>query len=149
VILLSPHFTLEELVRSNVALRKGIDNTPDQWVLENLKVLANKLEIVRVIFGRSVLVTSGYRNAFLNSAIGGSPTSKHMLGLAADFTCPGFGTLKDQFDALRSHKQELGYDQLILERPTNGWLHLGLAEMGKIARGADMSYDGGKYERVA
>jgi hypothetical protein len=149
VILLSPHYTLDEFTRSNVATRRGIDNSPPDAVLENLKVLANKLEIVRVIFGRSVLISSGFRCKELNTTIGGSPTSKHMLGLAADFTCPGFGTLRQQFDLLRMHRNELGYDQLIIERPPNGWLHLGLAEMGKIARGADMSYDGAGYERIA
>jgi zinc D-Ala-D-Ala carboxypeptidase len=148
VILLSPHFTLHELVRSDVAIRKGIDNTPDSTVLENLKVLANKLEIVRSILGRSVLISSGYRCAFLNTHVGGSPTSKHVLGLAADFTCPSFGSLRETFDALRERKTEIGYDQLIIERPPHGWLHIAFAEMGKVARGNDLLYAGGKYERV-
>jgi hypothetical protein len=118
-------------------------------VLENIKVLANKLEVVRSIFNRPVSVTSGYRCAELNSAIGGSPTSKHMLGLACDFTCESYGSLRQQFDILRANKAELGYDQLIIERPPNGWLHIAFAEAGKVARGNDLIYEGGSYEHVA
>lgn len=149
MILLSPHFTLDELTRSTTALRKGVSNEPSADVLENLKLLAQTLEIVRSVFNRSVFISSGYRSPELNTIVGGSPTSKHILGLAADFTCPSFGTLRQQFDALRKHRDELGYDQLIIERPPNGWLHLGLAAPGKVVRGIDMLYEDGRYERVA
>lgn len=149
MILLSPHFTLEELIRSDVATRKGINNYPYPDVLENLKLLASKLEVVRAILGRSVLVSSGYRCEELNAAVGGSKTSTHMTGLAADFTCPAFGTTPEVFAKLREHKLDLDYDQLILEFPPTGWVHIGFAAMGKVARGSDLMYAGKSYERVA
>lgn len=149
MIMLSPHFTLEEFIRSDVAIRKGIYNFPSADVLENLRVLAAKLETVRAVLGRPVLVTSGYRCEELNTAISGSKTSKHMTGLAADFECPTFGTPQMVFDELRKHRDELGYDQLILEFPPDGWVHLGLAEPGKVARSENLVYAGKSYERVA
>jgi len=148
VILLSPHFTVQEMIRSDVALRKGIYNFPSADVLENLGVLAQKLETVRVILGRPVYVSSGYRSEELNAAIGGSKTSAHMLGLAADFECPSFGTPRDVFDKLRDYKQDIGYDQLILEFPPDGWVHLGIRR-GQVARGEALVFSGGRYERVA
>lgn len=148
MILLSPHFTVKELIRSDVATRKGIYNFPSAEVLENLRVLANKLEVVRVVLGRAVLVTSGYRSEELNTAIGGSKTSSHMTGLAADIECPVFGSPREVFEKLRQHRQDLGYDQLILEFPPDGWVHIAFAESGKVARGNDLLYAGGKYEHV-
>lgn len=146
--MLSPHFTVEEFIRSDVAIRKGIYNFPPADVLENLRVLAAKLEAVRAILGRPVLVSSGYRSEELNAAIGGSKTSKHMTGLAADIECPAFGTPFMVFDALREQKTALGYDQLILEFPPDGWVHIGFALPGKVARGEDLTYAGKSYERV-
>ena len=121
MILLSPHFTLHELIKSDTAVRKGIDNNPDPIVLENLKLLASKLEVVRAILGRPVRISSGYRSKALNEAIGGSKTSTHMSGLAADFEAPDYGPIQKVFDRLRMEKDELGYDQLILEFPPDGW----------------------------
>lgn len=149
MILLSQHFTLEEFVRSDVAIRKGIYNSPPADVLENLRVLAAKLETVRAVLGRPVLVTSGYRSEELNTAIGGSKVSKHMTGFAVDFECPAFGTPQMVFDELRKYKDLLGYDQLILEFPPDGWVHFGLAESGKVARSENLVYAGKSYERVA
>lgn len=149
MIMLSPHFTLQEFIRSDVATRKGIHNFPPADVLENLRVLAAKLETVRAVLGRPVLVTSGYRSEKLNDDIGGSKNSKHMTGLAADIECPAFGNPRAVFDELRNHKDLLGYDQLILEFPPDGWVHIGFAESGKAARGSALIYAGAGYERVA
>ena len=148
MIMLSPHFTVQELVRSDIAIRKGIYNFPTADVLENLGVLAQKLETVRVILGRPVYISSGYRSEELNADIGGSKTSAHMLGLAADFECPAFGTPREVFEYLRKHEQEIGYDQLILEFPPNGWIHLGIKREG-LRRGESLVYNGKSYERVA
>lgn len=149
MIMLSPHFTVEEFIRSDVAIRKGIFNFPPTDVLENLRVLASKLEAVRAILGRPVLVSSGYRCEELNTAIGGSKASKHMTGLAADIECPAFGTPQMVFDELRKHRDALGYDQLILEFPPDGWVHIGFAPSGKVARGETLIYAGKNYERAA
>lgn len=150
MIMLSPHFTIEEFVRSDVAIRKGIYNFPSADVLENLRVLAAKLETVRSILGRPVFISSGYRNEELNKAIGGSENSKHMTGLAADFECPAFGPPFGVFNELRKHRGELGYDQLILEG--DAWIHIGLSPNGRVSRGenliATFSNTGVRYNRA-
>lgn len=148
MIMLSPHFTVEEFIRSDVAIRKGIYNFPPADVLENLRMLASKLEAVRAILGRPLLIGSGYRSEELNTAIGGSKSSKHMLGLAADIECPAFGTPQMVFDELRKHKASLGYDQLILEFPPDGWTHIGFSPSGTVSRGEALIYAGKHYERV-
>ena len=70
----------------------GIDNTPPPEIVENLKRLAAGLETVRALLGAPLEISSGYRCAALNEAVGGSGASQHLLGLAVDFACPGFGT---------------------------------------------------------
>lgn len=147
MILLSPHFTVQELIASEVAIRKGIDNTPPAEVLENLRLLAEALERVRSVLGSPLRINSGYRCPKLNSSIGGSKTSAHLQGLAADFTCPGFGTPEHIMRELVKHKDKLGYDQLIYE---GTWIHFGLPEEG-YPKGqnlvAKFSNGGVTYER--
>jgi len=125
---LSEHFTLDEFTASQTAAREGIPNEPDGQSLENLGYLAKTMEKVRTILGnRPIIISSGYRGPQLNEAIGGSKTSAHMYGLACDFTCPGAGTPTDICRVLEPHMQELHVDQLILEYPPNGWVHLGIS----------------------
>ena len=82
---LSRHFTLAELVRSSIAVRNGIDNTPPPQAVAMLKRLANEvLEPIRRAVDRPVHVTSGYRCFSLNSMVGGALNSAHMAGGAAD-----------------------------------------------------------------
>lgn len=122
---LSEHFSLDELIRSDYATRKSIDNTPSAEVLENLGMLAAGLEGVRAVLSMPVHVSSGYRCAKLNSAIGGSKSSAHMQGLAADFTCPQFGCPADVARAIVENKLRIGFDQLILE---GRWIHVAFAD---------------------
>ena len=98
---LSPHFTLSDFTFSETAVRRGIDNTPDSEALDNLHTLAAGLEQVRYLLDAPIHVTSGYRSAKLNSAIGSSPTSDHVRGYAADFVCPGFGSPTEICRAIR------------------------------------------------
>ncbi len=85
MINLSKHFTLDELTKSATAQRKNIDNTPNEQELENLQALVdNILEPLRVHYGRPIIITSGYRCEKLNKAVGGSSTSQHRFGQAAD-----------------------------------------------------------------
>ena len=87
---LSSHFELNELIVSELAARRGIANDPTPEVIDNLRRLCQSvLEPLRVKLGRPVVITSGYRCAALNSAVGGSPTSHHVLGRAADVLVPG------------------------------------------------------------
>lgn len=119
MIQLTPHFTLEELTHSDLAVRKGIDNTPNVDQVENLKILAAEMEKVREILGHSVRINSGYRGVKLNTALGGTKTSAHLEGLAADFICPEYGAPKDICIELAA--SDLDFDQLIQE---GTWVHL-------------------------
>ena len=84
---LSEHFTLEELISSITAKNKGIKNVPNDTELKNLKDLAiNVLEPLRIAYNKPIRVSSGYRCAALNKLVGGSKTSQHVLGQAADIT---------------------------------------------------------------
>ena len=117
---LSANFTLEELTRSEVALRKGLDNTPDADTVANLTTLALGLEEVRALLGHPMHINSGYRGPKVNSAVGGSKTSAHMAGYAADFVCPSFGTPQDICHAIMG--STIAYDQLIYE--FGSWVHI-------------------------
>lgn len=121
VTMLSKHFTLAELTASEMALRKGIDNTPSPEIVHNLKKLASALERARELLGHPIHISSGYRSPALNRAIGGSKKSAHMSGMAVDFTCPGYGSPKKVAKMLAQH---MNFDQLIYE---GTWVHLGLA----------------------
>ncbi len=139
---LSEHFTLEELVFSQTAARKKIDNTPPPEIVANLTRLANTLEIVRSQLGDvQIQVSSGYRSPALNKAIGGAKKSLHMKGLAVDFTAPTFGTVLQT--ARRVAKIDLGYDQIIYE--FGHWVHLGLQETDKAPRHQLLSFFGDEY----
>lgn len=87
---LSPHFKLSQLVRSQTALVRGIDNAPTPAALANLRrVAATILEPLHRVYGQ-VGISSAYRNAAVNAAVGGAPNSNHMKGLAVDVSLPGY-----------------------------------------------------------
>ena len=118
---LSPHFTLAEMTVSQTASRRGLNNTPGANEIAALKLLCEKvLEPIRKHFDRPVIVTSGYRSPKVNKAIGGSATSQHCFGQAADFTVPGVGNL----DLCKWIERNLNYDQLIYEYGESGWVHV-------------------------
>jgi len=122
---LSPHFTLDEFVRSSTAAARGIANTPGPVHLANLRILAAHLEGVRALLGNPIPITSAYRSPALNQAVGGSATSDHANGLAADFTCPRFGSVIQVCEAIAASR--IDFDQLIFEQKPGGieWVHLG------------------------
>lgn len=123
---LSANFTLKELTKSDTATRLGLDNTPDDEALENLKTLCEKvLQPVREHFGKSVTVNSGYRSPESNAAVGGSKTSDHCKGQAADIEIDGV----DNPDLAQWIMDNLTYSQLILEfyekgKGSSGWVHV-------------------------
>lgn len=126
------HFTIDELTHSDTALRKGIDNTPDAGALANLDILMSGLERVRAALGKPMHISSGYRGPKLNAAIGGSRSSAHMKGLAADFTCPAFGDPLAVCRHLMIMHKSINYDQLINE---GRWIHIGFADVDQLPRG--------------
>ena len=123
---LSANFTLKELTKSDTATRLGLDNTPDDEALENLKTLCEKvLQPVREHFDKSVTVNSAYRSPESNAAVGGSKTSDHCKGMAADIEIVGVANA----DLAQWIMDNLEYTQLILEFytpgiPDSGWVHV-------------------------
>lgn len=117
---LSPNFTLGELVASQSAARRGLDNTPSPQVIGALKDLCvHVLQPLREHFDRPVVVSSGYRSIAVNKSISGSSTSQHTKGEAADFTIPGISNLA----VCQWIQRNLKYDQLIYEFGESGWIH--------------------------
>ena len=118
---LTEHFSLGEFTASQEATRHGINNTPSEKVVENLRMLAALLEQVRELLGgNSIRISSGYRSLALNRHIKSNDTSAHIRGYAADFTCPAFG--KPIEVAKEIAESNLKFDQLICEN--NAWVHI-------------------------
>jgi zinc D-Ala-D-Ala carboxypeptidase len=117
---LSDHFCLDQLIRSDTAARCGIDNSPPPDTLENLKFLAEGLEQVQALLAHPLTISSAYRCPALNTEVGGAPASQHVLGLAADFTCPEFGSPLEIASAIGA--SDIEFDQCILEY--GRWVHI-------------------------
>jgi hypothetical protein len=118
---LSEHFTLEELTVSEAAARQGLSNEPTGEALENLKRLAEFLEDVRALIGKPIRVNSAYRSPEVNAAVGGSKTSQHCFGCAADIRVPGM-TPDEVVRAITASNLE--YDQCI--REFDSWTHVSI-----------------------
>ena len=122
---LSKNFSLKELIKSETATRKNINNNPNEDNIENLQRLCDHvLQPVRDHFGKVVSVSSGFRSPELCVEIGSSVNSQHASGQAADFEIYGLSnkTLADWIH------DNLDFDQLILEyhkkeEPNSGWVH--------------------------
>ena len=100
----------------------GIDNTPNEDTLENLQFLVdNVLQPLRDIYGRPIVVNSGYRCPKLNKAVGGSKTSQHTKGQAADITAGNKAENKELFNLVLDN--DLIFDQLIDEK-NYSWIHI-------------------------
>lgn len=128
---ISKNFTLEELIRSNTATRCGIDNTPSKEEAQNLIELVKKvLQPIRDKYGKPIYINSGYRCEELNRKVGGSKTSQHRTGCAADIEASKgnntklFYLIKDMIE-----KGEIEVGQLIWEYGTKknpNWIHVSL-----------------------
>lgn len=123
---LSANFSLAELVKSQVAVRQDIDNTPAEAEIAALRrVTENILQPVRDHFARPVRISSGYRCEALCLAIGSKSTSQHAKGQAADFEIAGVPNP----ELAAWIRDNLDFDQLILEfyepdkGPDSGWIH--------------------------
>ena len=132
---LTANITLDELCKSQVSERKGINNNPNPQQIENIKALAvNVLQPIRSHFDKPLIISSGFRCAELCIAIGSSVNSQHVAddgAAAADFEIPGV----DNLDLAIWIKSNLDIDQGILEfyregEPTSGWIHCSYAKEG-------------------
>jgi hypothetical protein len=123
---LTNNFSLAEMVKSDTALRHDMDNTPGETEIENLKRLCEQvLQPVRDHFKTGVKVNSGFRHPEVNAKVGGSKTSDHCKGQAADIEIPGIPNA----DLAKWIMDNLTYTQLILEFytpgiPDSGWVHV-------------------------
>lgn len=118
------YFTIEELIKSDVAISKGIDNTPTDAQIDNLNNLVYYiLDPLREEYGKPIIVTSGFRSRVLNEQLNGSQTSQHLEGMAAD--------IRSKQDTIYENKKlfdliiqlDLPFDQLIDEYNYN-WVHV-------------------------
>jgi len=129
---LSAHFTFRALTRSDTARVQRIDNGPPPNLVKNLAFLARKLDAIRAVLHGPLEISSGFRSRELNSAIGGSRTSRHTLGLAADFICRKSGS---PFEVCRRiSRSTVPFDQLIYEfgdRKDGGWIHVSFAKRAR------------------
>lgn len=120
---LSDNFTLDEFLVSQTAERTGIDMTPSQLVIGNLRLLVEScLQPLREECG-PLYISSGFRPVELNTKIGGSQTSQHCNGNAADFKVIG---MTPYDTCLKIIEMELPFDQVIHE--FGRWVHLGVAD---------------------
>ena len=143
---LTPHFTLDEMVKSQTALRLGLDNTPDPDEMESLLALCeNVLEPVRIHWAKPVVINSGFRSLRVNRAIGSRDSSQHAKGEAADIEIPGIDNLVLYYWIA----EELDFDQLILEfyngEPSSGWVHV--SYIGSENRNQTLRIDKGGVTR--
>jgi hypothetical protein len=127
---LSENFTLSEMTKSETALRHNLDNTPGDAEIANLKRLVERvLQPVRDHYKTGVKVNSGFRHPNVNAAVGGSKTSDHCQGQAADIEIPGVANA----DLAQWIVNNLDFTQVILEFytpgvPDSGWVHVSYVE---------------------
>ena len=124
---LSENLSLNEVIKSNIAIRRGIDNNPTQEHLEALEDIADNIfQPIREHFKVSIGISSGYRSRKLNEAVDGSKDSQHSKGEALDLDADMYGkiTNKQIFNFI---KDNLVFDQLIWEFGTDNepnWVHV-------------------------
>lgn len=144
-IMQGQYFTISELTRSATAQSHHIDNTPTPAIRAELEALiVNCLDPIRRIYGRPVIVSSGYRCPQLNSLVGGVSTSQHTMGEAADLVPASGGSLA----ALARAAIQFGdFDQLILEQAGGSkWIHVSWREGNR--RHKILAYRNGRYTDI-
>jgi hypothetical protein len=121
MIKLTEHFSLDELIYSDVAARHVIDNKPSGDAVVNLTRLAKLLEQVRKLFNKPIRINSAYRSPEVNNLVGSKPSSQHCNGCAADIRIDGFSP--DEIVKV-IQKSDIKYDQLI--REFDSWVHISI-----------------------
>lgn len=142
------YFTINEMIASDTAKAKGIDNSPTTEVRANLVALIETLlDPLREAWKSPIKVTSGYRCAALNKAVGGSSRSAHLYGYAADIVplngkIAEFKVFCKNYFGNRRHL----YDQVILEQSKGSeWVHIGLKTKDGRKRGQLMEFKNNRY----
>lgn len=124
---ISEHISYLEATKSATAIKKGIDNTPDEVALESMKLVATKVyEPVRVHFNKLIGLSSFFRSPKLNKIVGGSTSSQHVKGEAMDIDTDIFGGLTNS-EVFNYIWDNLDFDQLIWEFGDDenpDWVHV-------------------------
>ena len=144
---LSKYFTLKEVIKSETAVRKGIDNTPTDEIISQLKNTCEKImDPIREKYGKPIRVTSGYRCVELNKAIGGSSRSQHCAlngDAAIDFEFYDMDMDLEAVFKWITEESKLPFDQCIAEFLPHGWIHISYSSdggnRGKITRAEKVS----------
>lgn len=130
---LSKNLSLAEVIRSETAKRRGVSNMPTDAHIANFKLLAEKVfQPIRDHFGVPIHISSGYRSAALNKAIGGAASSQHCTGEAIDIDMDGTSVTNAQI--FNYIKDNLEFDQLIWEFGTDSnpdWVHVSYESTSK------------------
>mgnify|MGYP003141344069 FL=1 len=131
---LSKHFSLKEVIKSETAVRKGIDNTPTEQIKHQLKAICETImEPIRVHYGKPIRVTSGYRCIELNKSIGGSSRSQHCAlngDAAIDFEFYDMDMDLEAVFKWITEESKLPFDQCIAEFLPHGWIHISFSSDG-------------------
>lgn len=133
------NFTLDEFVRSDTARSRGIDNTPPDEAIAHLgELVGGILQPLRDSWGKPIMVTSGYRCDKLNKAVGGSASSAHLQGYAADIQPQDMEDFAFFTDFIQAWVQgrHIRFDQIIIEQSgTSKWVHIGIRNLKGEQRG--------------
>ena len=142
---LTENFSFEELTRTRQADLQDANRREAREYIDRLKLVAQMLEVIRAKFG-AVRVNSGFRGPAVNAAVGGSATSQHSKGEAADIVCPAVTV--DQLHRWIVVESGIAFGQCILEKPPgSAWLHISLGAPYRDPKkcGESLYFDGKTY----
>ena len=142
---LTQHFSFEELTRTRQADLQDDNRKEARDYFDRLRLVAEMLEVIRTKFG-VVRVTSGFRGPALNKAVGGSSSSQHSKGEAADIVCPTVTV--DELHKWIVTESGLPFGQCILEKPPgSAWIHISLGAPYRDPKrcGQSLAFDGKSY----
>ena len=145
-VLRRKNFEPEDFFKSETAEKWGIINLPktekeSRNVIDNLKVVADKIQTIRNLLNQPITINSAYRCLELNRKIKSKDNSQHLFGQAVDFVCPEFGNPASIFTFLIQNKIEV--DQCLME---GSWIHLSIKKSGN--RNIYARYVGGIYTPI-
>ena len=137
---MAKYFKVAEMLKSETADKNNIQNIPSIEVQQNIEELLEVLDDLREFYGKPIKITSGFRCSELNKLVGGSPTSAHVIGYAADLQ-PVQGSFEEfKAEVLRWLSTGVKFDQCILEKSKSAqWVHFGLYNRKGQQRGQQFS----------
>lgn len=130
------YFTLKEFERSSVADKYNIDNTIPKELVPHIEELIDFLNPIREVWGKPIIVTSGYRCNELNKKVGGVSNSAHTIGYGVDLQSGDFRVFSNFIKSYFMSHPEVKFDQVIIERSGKSqWIHIGLYNKDNKQRG--------------